>query len=289
MMTRIATTVLTVMLAAGTVRAEDCPSEIPEDTAQRRALAKQWFSTGESATKGGNDVAALKAYQCSLKFVQHGFTAFNIAQLAEKVGDLELAISSYTQYLLLVPEATDGKDVAERIEVLKARLAEARQREKDLAAARTREQSSTEVEPPPASGTARTRRSTVGSKQTGRGSDEDADVVAETSGVPKYRTAGWITMGSGGAVVVAGVISNLLARSKMSTCRSKYSVNDRPGAESACSDAKPLAYLSYVAFGVGTAAIVAGSVLAFYPMGTGDVALGPLPEGGFSLRYAGRF
>lgn len=284
MMTRIATTVLTVILAAGTVRAEDCPTEVPEDTAKRRALAKQWFSTGESATKDNNDVDALKAYQCSLKFVQHGFTAYNIAQVAERVGDLELAIASYNQYLLLVPDATDARDVSERIEVLKDRLAQARQREREMAAARARAKAA--VEPPPASATAtRTGRPGKGTRRA----DSEQDVEAESSSSSKYKTIGWITLGSGGAVVVAGIITNVLARSKMSTCRSKYNSNDQSGAESACSDAKPLAYVSYGAFGLGTAAIAAGAFLVFYPIGSGDVALNTLPEGGLTLRYGGRF
>ena len=285
MITRIATTILTVMLAAGAVHAEDCPTEIPDDTAQRRSLAKKWFSLGEEDTKSNDDVAALKAYQCSLKLVQHGFTAYNIAQIAERVGDLELAIASYNQYLLLIPDAPDAKDVSDRVEVLKTRLAEARQQEKALAA--ERDKAAHTEEPPPVKQSARSSRATAGSRRGG-GTGE-GDVEAGSSRSARYRTIGWITLGGGGAVLAAGVVSNLLARSKMNTCRTKYLANDQSGAESACSDAKPLAYLSYAAFGVGAAAIVAGAILAFYPTESSDVALTTLPEGGFTLQYGGRF
>jgi|SRR5450759_334780 tetratricopeptide (TPR) repeat protein len=118
---------LAVFLAAGTVRAEECPQEAPDDSGLRRMLAKKWFSKGETEARAGNDVQALKAYQCSIMFVPHGFTAFNVAQIAEKIGDVEVAIESYRQYLLLVPEAKDAPEVSERIETLKERLAKARE------------------------------------------------------------------------------------------------------------------------------------------------------------------
>ena len=95
MMMRFAATVLAVLLFAGPVLAEECPEFVPEDSVQRRQLAKKWFTRGEEGIKINDDLGALKAYQCSLKFVPHGFTAFNIAQVAERVGDLELAVASY--------------------------------------------------------------------------------------------------------------------------------------------------------------------------------------------------
>ena len=154
---RYALVAVTVLLSASAVRAEVCPDDIPEDSGVRRAQAKKWFSTGEAAAGAGEDVAALKAYQCSLRFVSHGFTAYNIAQVAERVGDLELAIASYNQYLLLVPEAKDAQEVNDRLESLKDRLAKARQKEKAMAAMAatiTAPVGGTGggVEPPPATG-----------------------------------------------------------------------------------------------------------------------------------------
>ena len=82
---RFAATALAVFLLAGPVLAEECPDIVPEDSVQRRQQAKKWFSKGEDSTKEGDDLSALKAYQFSLKFVPHGFTAYNIAQVAERV------------------------------------------------------------------------------------------------------------------------------------------------------------------------------------------------------------
>ena len=132
---RFALVAITVFLTASSVRAQECPSDIPDDSGVRRVQAKKWFSKGQTASEGGDDIAALKAYQCSLRYVSHGFTAYNIAQIAERIGDLEVAIASYSQYLLLVPEAKDAQEVNDKVIALKERLARAKQKEKEILAA----------------------------------------------------------------------------------------------------------------------------------------------------------
>ena len=274
---------LAVFLAAGSVRAEDCPTEAPDDAGLRRALAKKWFAKGESEAKAGDDVAALKAYQCSSLFVPHGFTAYNIGQIAEKVGDLEVAIASYGQYLLLVPDAKDAKEVSERVDALKDRLAKAR--------------GNVGVG---ASGSSETPLDQLLDKPLEQPFPEPAAdkppvaepaVTAKASREPvNYRTLGWIGLGGGGALVLGGVLSNVLSRGQMDTCRSKYADKKQSEADTACSNAKALAYLSYGLFGVGGAAIAAGAALMFiHPSESSDVGLNVLPEGGLSLRWAGTF
>jgi tetratricopeptide (TPR) repeat protein len=274
---RFALIATTVFLTASSVRAEVCPDNVPEDSVQRRAQAKKWFSNGEVASKQGDDVAALKAYQCSLKFVPHGFTAYNIAQVAERVGDLELAIASYNQYLLLVPEATDAQEVNERVESLKTRLAIAREKEKARARASAAEES---------------RRNAMAERARTQAQESKPakSVDVETPSGSDYRLAAWIVYGGSGAVLVTGVILNILARNKMDTCNSKYNTaGGQSAAESACSSAKSLAYTSYALFGVGAAAAVVGTVLVLHPTESSDVALNVLPEGGLSLGWGGRF
>jgi hypothetical protein len=203
---RTAVVAVTVLLTASTVRAEVCPDNIPEDSTTRRAQAKKWFSIGESAAGAGEDVAALKAYQCSLRFVSHGFTAYNIAQVAERVGDLELAIASYNQYLLLVPEAKDAQEVNERLESLKDRLAKARQREKAMAAmaAATAKGPAKGIEPPAgevAGAGAPDQGSTpVGGSTTDARDSKPTESVTEATphSGSKYRTAAWIVYGGAG-------------------------------------------------------------------------------------------
>jgi tetratricopeptide (TPR) repeat protein len=265
---------LAVALLAGPVLAEECPDVVPEQNDARRALAKEWFTRGDESINRGDDLAALKAFQCSLKFVPHGFTAFNIAQIAERVGDLELAVSSYNQYLLLVPDAKDAGEISQKVEILKQRLARAKQQ------ARTRPVKPAgppPVEPPPVAGD----QGTVGSEQT------TEEVSEKRPSRINYRTWAWVSYGGAAAFVLGGVITNLLARSKMDTCRSTYDPNDlstKSPAESACSDATALAYTSYVLFGIGGAAAALGTFFILRPTESTEVAMTPLPEGGLALR-----
>jgi tetratricopeptide (TPR) repeat protein len=244
-------------------------------------MAKLWFAEGETRGRAGDDVGALKAYQCSLTFVAHGFTAYNVGQIAEKTGDLELAISSFEQYLLLVPDANDAVQVRERIDQLRARLEKVRETERAQAEARAKPQPTGEPIP-------------VQPKVAPRkvASHPEGDVYEEPEGSPltKRKLAGYITAGSGGVLVLGGLLSNLLARSQMSTCRSEYENNNRPAAESACNNAKPLAYLSYGLFGAGGAAVLTGAYLILvHPIEGVVIAANPLPEGGLTLRWSGRF
>ncbi len=279
-MTRRAAMALAVLLAAGSVRAEDCPRDVPEDPAQKRHLAKKWFGKGESAAQAGNDLAALKAYQCSLAFVPHGFTAYNIGQLAEKIGDLDLAIEAYGQYLTLIPDAKDADDIRQRLQLLKERLAKVREGDKSpgIPLAELLEGPKN----PPLPATAETPAPPEPTTVPG--------VTARKREPMSYRRMSYIIGGGGVVLALGGLVSNLLARDQMNTCNSEFQQNRRPAAESACSNAKPLAYLSYALFGVGGAAVATGLVFMFLPARPAtDVALDVLPEGGLSLRYAGSF
>jgi hypothetical protein len=276
---RFVATALAVLLCAGPALAEECPDVVSEDSGVRRQQAKKWFTRGEDAIKSNDDLAALKAYQCSLKFVPHGFTAFNIAQIAERVGDLELAVASYNQYLLLVPDAKDMDDINRKVDGLKQRLARVKQQERAAKAPRP-VAAPRPVEHAPVVAPA---------NQSATQTTTTAEVSSTESSGPSFRTYAWISYGSAAALVLGGVITNLMSRSKMDTCREKYSQDDRVAADSACSDAKPLAYTSYVLFGLGGAAAALGTFFVLRPTDSSEVAMAPLPEGGLSLRWGGRF
>ena len=53
---RFAFAAITLFLTASTVRAEDCPNDIPEDGGVRRVQAKKWFSKGQTASNEGDDI-----------------------------------------------------------------------------------------------------------------------------------------------------------------------------------------------------------------------------------------
>jgi predicted RNA-binding protein with TRAM domain len=277
---RFAMVAITVLLTASSVRAEECPSDIPEDSGIRRVQAKKWFSKGQTSAEAGDDITALKAYQCSLRYVSHGFTAYNIAQIAERIGDLEVAIASYSQYMLLVPDAKDGQEVNDKVIALKERLARARQKEKEIIAA-----TASRAEPPAAGADAK-KPPVVEVSET-----KPVESVTENPAGTNYRTAGWIVYGGAGVALAGGLIANLLSRSKMSTCRSKYNAvpQDISGAEAACSDAKPLAYLSYGLVGLGVAAVAVGTVLVLRPTESSEVGVNLLPEGGLAFGWRGRY
>jgi tetratricopeptide (TPR) repeat protein len=276
---RFVATALAVLLCAGPALAEECPDVVSEDSGVRRQQAKKWFTKGEDAIKSNDDLVALKAYQCSLKFVPHGFTAFNIAQIAERVGDLELAVASYNQYLLLVPDAKDMDDINRKVDGLKQRLARVKQQERAAKAPRPA------VAPRPVAPAPVVASANQSATQT----TTTAEVSSTESSGPSFRTYAWISYGSAAALVLGGVITNLMSRSKMDTCREKYSQDDRVAADSACSDAKPLAYTSYVLFGLGGAAAALGTFFVLRPTDSSEVAMSPLPEGGLALRWGGRF
>jgi tetratricopeptide (TPR) repeat protein len=279
---RAVATALAAVLSAGPVLAEECPDEIPEGSVDRRALAKKWFSRGEDAVATNDDVGALKAYQCSLKFIPHGFTAFNIAQIAERVGDLELAVASYKQYLILVPDAKDADEINRRLDALNQRLARVKRQTKT-------ERPAAPVEPPPIVEPPPVAKEQPGTTGAGQATEE---VSERPSRGPNYRTWAWVSYGGAAAFLVGALITNRVAQSKMDTCNSVFKWDDpstRSAAESACADASALAYTSYVFFGVAGVAAAVGTVFVLRPTEDSEVAMTPLPEGGLAFRWGGRF
>jgi hypothetical protein len=265
-----------VLSTVGAARAEVCPDALPSDGGQRRVQAKKWFGRGDEAVNSGDDLAALKAFQCSLKFVPHGFTAYNIAQIAERIGDLELAIFSYNQYLLLVRDAKDTQEVNHKLDALRERLAQVRPAEPAVAAIESPKANAGAAEPPAQDSTA--------------ADTNPAESVSSQEPTAPSRAGAWIAFGSSGILAGAAVLLNLAARSKMDSCRSAYRQNqDQAAAESSCSDAKALAYTSYGFFGASAAALVVGTVLILRPTPASSVALNVLPEGGLALRLGGQF
>jgi len=107
--------------------AAECPVNSPDRTEERRALAKEWFARAEAAENSGNDIEAVKAYTCSMRMVAHAFTAYNLGRVAERSGDLELALKSFRAYLTLKADAPDKEDVQNRIKELQAKVNEVKE------------------------------------------------------------------------------------------------------------------------------------------------------------------
>jgi hypothetical protein len=271
------------VLGASAARAAECPSSSPDRTEERRALAKEWFARAEAAENAGSDVEAVRAYACSMRMVAHAFTAYNLGRVAERSGDLELALRSYKAYLTLKSDAPDKDEVQTRIQDLEAKIKEVKESVGGAATAAT-EPATTEAQPevpvaPP--------------KPEKRIPIEPPPYVTEPSGggLGGHHLAEWIVGGVGVAALTTGIILNIVARSDMSTANSTA---DYTKSNDAWNSAKTEAYTSYAMFGVaGAAAAVEGWLLYRLWFG-GDrsadsaVSLGWVP-GGVSLNARGRF
>jgi hypothetical protein len=213
-----------VLGAASAARAAPCPAEVPEGSAERRALAGEWFRAAETAERAGDDLGAIGAYRCSLRIVPHAFTAYNLARAAEHAGDLELALDSYRQYLVLRPQADDRATVERQMQQLEERMAAARA---GSAAPVTG--------PPPLIAPV---------TPAAEPADPAVRVVAPSEPRVQLGPLGWAVAGLGTASLMAGVVLNVMARQRMAECRTLAPL-DRPAARDACHEARPYAYGSY--------------------------------------------
>ncbi len=273
---------LVCIAGAASARAAECPETIPENTAERRAAAKEHFTLAESAERSGDDVGAVRAYQCSMKLVAHAFTAYNLARLAEKTGDLELSLSSYRHYLTLKVDAADRAEVEGRIARLEARIAAVRE---------------TGAAPAQPGGAQDPLASSPALEPAVAGPVPEAPVDLAQEAAP-HAPAGepallgpaeWVVAGVGAAALVAGVVLNVGARSKMSDCRSLAKEGKVGAAQDACDAAKPQAYASYVLFGAAAAAAIVDVALIWRRSSRSEtIAVTPLP-GGALASYAARF
>ncbi len=99
-----------------------CPRESPTDVKERRIAARDWFSAAETAENTGDDVRAVQAYACSYKMIPHPYTAFNLARVAERTGESDLALKMHRAYLVLRPDAPDEAEVKEKILALQTKV-----------------------------------------------------------------------------------------------------------------------------------------------------------------------
>jgi hypothetical protein len=268
---------LTAISPANAASMEPCPEPDRDDKPALRSLAKKWFEKGEQSSKDRDDVNAIRAFQCSLSFVPHGFTAFNLAEVAERVGDLDLAITNYETYITLVPEAEDKSEVEQRIVTLKERLQKAMAASKLL---------TDKKDPPPT-----VLVPSPVSQPVPANPPVTAPPVPEAPHASWYRssTVAYVTAGVGVALLGTGIALNVASRSKMDESFKKWDAWDDSGSRSSRSTAVTYAYSSYALFAVGGAALVGGITLLLLPTPSPPVEVSLLPGGGASLSFAGRF
>ncbi len=278
-----------LLFVPAAARAAECPESSPEDPQERRKLAKEWFSTAEAAENGGNDVEATRAYACSYKMVAHPFTAFNLARVAERSGETDLSLKMYKAYLALKPDAKDKEDVRGKIRALEEKIAAA--------------QAAPAVDPAPLPAEPPTE--TVATEPppdvlTPPPAPKPADVAyestePETEPEVRSRKLEWIIGGVSVAALVGGIVTNVIARAKMDTCRTDAGNGLLDTALEQCNAARPMAYTSYALFGVAAAGIATDAVLLILRRDRSDdsdeqASIGFLPvPGGGGLLARGRF
>jgi tetratricopeptide (TPR) repeat protein len=275
------------VLSAAAVRAAECPSTSPDRTDERRALAKEWFARAEAAENAGNDVEAVKAYACSMKMVAHAFTAYNLGRVAERSGDLELALRSFKAYLTLKADAQDKDEVQAKIADLEAKINQVKE-------------SIVGGEPAATEPAAGEEKPEVAAEPPQEKVEKPLPIEPPphvSRPVPEARSSShvveWVVGGAAVAVFAAAWIPNFMARSDMNKANSATDVNT---ANSSWNSAKTEAYTSYALFGVAGAAAAVEAVLLYRLYSSGgssssddtSVGMGWTP-GGLTLSARGRF
>ena len=279
------------LLGAATAHAAECPASSPDRTDERRTLAKEWFARAEAAENSGNDVEAVRAYACSMRMVAHAFTAYNLGRVAERSGDLELALKSYRAYLTLKADAPDKEEVQTKIKDLQSKINEVKE--------------GIGLTPTPAEGG---EGGTTPEEPVTPPPPKEKKVKPAPIEPPPYveqpgrrgssnHLLEWVVGGAGVAALTTGIITNIVARNYMNSCRDKAQKPDQvPQALNDCNSAPPYAYTSYAMFGLAGAAAAVEGYLLYRLYSTGespsssgtDVGMGLLP-GGLSLTASGRF
>jgi len=275
------------VLSASAVRAAECPASSPDRTEERRALAKEWFARAEAAENAGNYVDAVRAYACSMKMVAHAFTAFNLARVAERSGDLELALKSYKAYLTLKADAPDRDEVQSKIGELEAKVREVKE---NIGGAEP-----TAAPPPPVEAKPEVPVAPPPEERPEKPSPIEPpphvnEPLPEAHG--SLHVAEWVVGGVAVAALTTAIILNVAARSDMNTANTTTDPNQ---SKSSWDSAKTEAYTSYAMFGLAGAAAAVEAVLLYRlwssssdnPSDT-SVGLGWTP-GGLTLSARSRF
>ena len=285
MIRRFSPAALVLILGMATVslpaRADDCPDNVPAASRERRALAKDWFSRAEAADAANDPIGAVKAYQCSLKMVPHAFTAFNLGRLAERTGDLELAVDAFSTYVKLAPESPDRPQIEAKIAALGERIQALRAEQTPAAPVVTPAVPNKPTSEPPLD-----LKPAPPSEPT---LVEKPPVTQDpSSSFSLTKAAPWIIGGVGVVALATGVVLNISARGKMSDCRQLAAQDLDDAAKAACDAAPARAYTSYALFGVAAAAAVADGVLLYLSNAHSErtIAASPLPGGAL---LSGRF
>ena len=251
---------LVVTLAANTATAQTS-HESDHDAAAVTHRVEVLSAEGVEAYKGGRYREALARFKAALALQPVANLLFNIARTHEKLDETAEAITYYERF-----ERAPDADPAART-TARARVRELREELLAKQAANT--------------GTG------TGTMQTGTGtgtpSSDPTTLGLGATAQPDHpmRTAGWVLVGAGGAVVVTGAVLGGLALGAQSEFEDTTQLASK---RSFSDDAKSYALASDVTLGVGIAALGAGVVLVILDAtsGQGASTATEYPAGGSS-------
>ena len=114
---------LTLLLPSGEAKAEqECPEA--DDPAENPRLAGEAFSQGMGLYEAGDLEEALGWFRCSYGLIPHSDTLFNIGQVAEELGQYDVALESYDMLLEVWPDYPDHARIERTIARLRAQVGE---------------------------------------------------------------------------------------------------------------------------------------------------------------------
>jgi len=181
------------MFITGLVFALLCSGEAYAQKSADHLLAKKHYELGAQLYKTSDYPRALAEFEEAYRLAKKPGLLFNIARCHEVMANLEQAMKYYRMFLAQVPDTPKRSLVESRLRNLEKRLA-ARQAQPGPAPA--------VAKPPerPAPATPATAPVTATDQRPARGSWR--------------RTAGWITLGTGGAALITGIVFGVMASGK---------------------------------------------------------------------------
>jgi tetratricopeptide (TPR) repeat protein len=201
-------------------------------------VAKLRFEQGKSAYREGRYADAIRAFSAADALAPRAALSFDIARAYERLGEPARAIDSYRNYLRRAPDATNADLVRARIAALDATVSEP--------ALGVPAEPPAERAPPAAP------------------LDSHAnDAVAEH---PSFAPWSWVTLGTGGALLVGAGIAELSRRDAEGDARNASTQLAYVGDYRRMHDAQAVAR---VLFGVGGVLAVTGVALMAIDLGRG--------------------
>ncbi len=183
----------------------DCPSR-PKNDKSAKTLAGTWFNKGAKLVDEEHYQEALEAFSCSLKMVEHPDTVFNAAQAARVSEDHRVALKLLRRYLELAPFGNMSAEAEAFIPELQRIIAEKEQeqeQEERLAEDNDEEEPLAEEE-----------QALTTTEAEGPVVEDDLETKAKDR--PKLKTAGWISIGVGGVLLVGSAVLQGLAAKAVS-------------------------------------------------------------------------